>query len=230
MNAVVGGWGGIGTIEVSPPPVPADSITDPLAGLPVPVPPTNVQPCPEFQGQPGTVTLPPGRYECEIDPQAGWSVIFQPGDYHITGGVVADGGGSMTFNSGVYTLGGVGVEVTGSGSITVNHAMLYIDEGEVELTGTGITRLVAPDSGTYAGIVIFQNRELATQLDLKGTSLSAGIGSIYAKAAKISLVGNSASSNIQFISDKFEMSGSSSVDLDRENNIELTASFLRLVE
>jgi hypothetical protein len=229
VNSVVGGWEMSGNVSVNPMPTHAQPISDPLAGLPVPVPPTNVMPCPTGNWS-GTLNLSPGRYECTIDPNGPRSLKFLAGDYHITGGVVANGGGNITFETGVYTLGGVGIQVTGDGRITVNEAMLYIDEGEVELTGNGVTRILAPVSGPYAGISIFQDRTNTTQLDLKGNSLTAGSGVVYAKAANISLVGTSNSSNMQMISDTFEMSGNSSLELDFSDQPLIQQSLLRLVE
>lgn len=230
VNAVVGGWSGVGNITLDPPPTSAAPIVDPLADLPVPVPPTNTQPCPEYNGSPGTITLAPGRYECAIDPSGPWSIVFQPGNYHITGGITADGGGNITFQPGEYTIGGTGLRVTGSGRITVNYALLYVEAGETELTGNGLTRILAPISGPYAGIAIFQNRELESQLDLKGTAFTSGSGTVYAAAAKVSIVGNATSSNMQFISDMFTMSGSSSLDLTYDGPINVIQSRVRLVE
>jgi hypothetical protein len=228
VNSVVGGWDGTGTISINPPPTPASPITDPLANLVEPVPPTNVQSCPGSWT--GTITLQPGRYECQLDPAGSRSIIFTPGNYHITGGIVANGGGNITFGAGEYTIGGTGLQVTGGGRITVNNALLYIEAGETELTGNGITRLYAPTSGPYQGISIFQSRTNTTKVDIMGTSLTSGAGAVYAKAAKVSLVGNSDSSDMQFVSDTFQMSGAANLELVDDDNILIYQSNLRLVE
>jgi hypothetical protein len=228
VNSVVGGWTGVGTISINPTPTSASQITDPLAGLQPPTPPTNVQACPESWS--GTITLQPGRYECTLDPTGPRSIIFAPGNYHITGGVIADGGGNITFSPGEYTLGGVGIKVTGAGRITVNEALLYVEEGEVELTGNGVTRLTAPTSGPYKDISIFQGRDNTTQADLKGTSLSSGTGVIYAPAAEVSIVGTSDSNNMQIICDTFQMSGNAGLTLEDDDGVIVQQSALRLVE
>jgi hypothetical protein len=230
INAVVGGWAWTGDVSINPTPTSVAPITDPLAGLPVPVPPTNVQPCPDSNFSDSPITLPPGRYECTIDPSGNRSIIFQPGNYYFTGGVVADGGGNIVFNEGEYTFGGVGLQVTGGGRITANEALLYIESGEAELTGNGITKLIAPTEGPYAGISLFQSRTLETQIDIKGTSLAAGFGAIYAKAANVSLVGTANSSNMQIISDTFQMSGNAELDLTFDGNVLVFQSFIKLVE
>jgi len=230
VNDVVGGWTGVGTVNINPPPTSADPITDPLLGLAAPTVPTNVRACPTFTGTPGTRLLAPGRYDCTIDPSGPWNITFMPGNYYITGGVVADGGGNITFSTGEYTLGGVGLQVTGSGRITVNFAVIYIEAGSVNLTGNGVTRITAPTTGTYTGIAIFQNRTLSSPMNLKGSAFTSGGGTIYAPAAHISLVGTATSSNMQFISDTFQMSGDASLDLTDVNGVQIVQSRLRLVE
>lgn len=230
VNAVVGGWDWNGNVTINPTPVNVNPITDPLAGLPVPTPPTIVVPCPPGNWS-GTITLPPGRYNCPaIDPTGNRSINFLAGNYYFAGGVIANGGGNIVFNQGEYTFAGVGLKVSGGGRVTANNAVLYIEAGELELTGNGITRLLAPTSGPYAGISIFQNRELETQIDVNGTSLAAGFGVIYAKAANFSLVGTANSSNMQVISDTFQMSGNAGLELQWSNGVIVNQSFLRLVE
>lgn len=229
-NDIVGGWTEIGSVSITPPPVDANPITDPLAGLSAPTVPTNVQTCPTYQGNPGTSVLQPGRYNCAIDPSGPWNVTFTPGNYYITGGVVADGGGNITFGIGQYTLGGVGLQVTGSGGITDNFAVIYVESGSVNLTGNGVTRITAPSSGVYDGVAIFQSRTDSNQVNLKGTSFTNGGGAVYAPDAKISLVGTATSSNMQFISDTFDMSGAANLDLTNTDFVPITVSQLRLVE
>ena len=230
VNDVVGGVTTVGNVSISPAPVTANPITDPLAALPTPVPPTTVRACPDFHGNPGTRVLQPGRYNCTIDPSGPWNVTFNPGNYYITGGVVADGGGNVTFGAGEYTLGGVGLQVTGSGRITVNYAMIYIESGSANLTGNGVTRIQAPTSGIYNGIAIFQSRTNPNQVDLKGTSFTNGGGTVYAPVAKVSLTGTTTSSNMQFISDTFAMSGTADLDLTYTDQVQVDLSYVRLVE
>jgi hypothetical protein len=67
-------------------------------------------------------------------------------------------------------------------------------------------------------------------VDIAGTSLTAGAGAVYAAAAKASLVGNSGSSNMQFVVDMFSMSGAATLELQDEENILIYQSALRLVE
>jgi hypothetical protein len=67
-------------------------------------------------------------------------------------------------------------------------------------------------------------------MDIAGTSLTAGAGAVYGKAAKVNLVGNSGSSDMQFVSDTFSMSGAANLALVDDDNILIFQSNLRLVE
>jgi len=202
-NHVVGGWGMTGNSgDVFVPPSRAGHFDDPLMGVPVPTPTSEPeQDCPTYGGTPGTVTLQPGVYDCTIDPPGQWGLVFEPGDYYITGGIVINGGGNVTFGPGLYFLQGEGLKITGNGVVTGDSVTFYIDEGQVTLTGTSDTQLTAPDSGPYGGVVIFQNRSLTTTVNMSGGAIADGWGAVYAAGAQIHLVGNTGSTFHQFIMD-----------------------------
>ena len=231
-NHVVGGWtltGGSG--NVSPSPSKAGHYDDPLIGVPVPTPTSGpVQTCPTYGGPPGTVTLQPGIYDCTLDPPGDWGLQFDPGDYHITGGIVSNGSGNVTFGQGLYFLQGKGMIFTGNGVVTGDEVTFYIDEGQVTLTGTGDTQLTAPTSGPYEGVVIFQNRSLTTTVNMSGDALSDGWGAVYAAGAQIHLVGNTGSTLHQFISDTFLMDGNSSITVDYFSGFLVPVPVMSLVE
>jgi hypothetical protein len=231
-NHVVGGWnitGGSG--DVSLPPSRAGHFDDPLIGVPVPTPISEpVQTCPTYGGSPGTVTLQPGVYNCTIDPPGQWGLQFEPGDYYITGGIILNGGGDVTFGSGLYFLQGEGLIITGNGVVTGDGVTFYIDEGEVTLTGTSDTELTAPTSGPYEGIVIFQNRTLTTTVNMSGDAIAGGWGAVYAAGAQIRLVGNTGSTLHQFISDTFLMEGNSTITIDFFDGFSVAVPVMSLVE
>jgi hypothetical protein len=231
-NHVVGGWNMTGNSgDVSLPPSKAGHFDDPLIGVPVPTPTSGPpQDCPTYGGSPGTVTLDPGVYDCTINPPGQWGLQFEPGDYYITGGIVLNGGGDVTFGEGLYFLQGQGLIITGNGVVTGDGVTFYIDEGQVTLTGTSDTQLTAPDSGPYAGVVIFQNRSLTTTVNLSGGAISDGWGAVYAAGAQIHLVGNTGSTFHQFISDTFLMDGNSSITVDYFSGFSVPVPVMRLVE
>ncbi|MGQ9573101.1 MAG: pilus assembly protein TadG-related protein [Dehalococcoidia bacterium] len=229
VNHVVGGWRLIGNVHIEPPPSNAGHIEDPLADLPVPTPPTGpVRTCPNLSGN-GSYTFQPGVYNCTINPNGNWNLTFQPGDYHITGGIVFNGNLNATFGEGLYVLGGQGLKVTGNADITGLGVTFYIDQGCLWLTGNAELDLEAPDSGTYAGILIFQNRSLTCQLDLNGNAAAGNWGTVYAAGAKVRFTGN-ASTSFQFIADTFQMVGNSNVTIDFDDSVTVGAPSMRLTE
>ena len=232
-NDVVGGWlitGGSG--DVSLPPTKAGHFDDPLKEVPVPEPTsTPDRDCPTYHGQSDdTVTLQPGVYNCTIDPPGQWGLQFEPGDYYSTGGIVINGGGNVTFGQGLYFLQGEGLKITGNGVVTGDGVTFYIDEGQVTLTGTSDTQLTAPDSGTYAGIIIFQNRDNNLTVEMSGDAIADGWGAVYAAGAQINLAGNAGSTLHQFISDTFLMHGNSTITIDYFDGFETIVPVMRLVE
>ena len=231
-NHVVGGWHMTGNSgDVSLPPSRAGHFDDPLIGVPVPTPTSApVQTCPTFPGKPGTVTLQPGVYDCTIDPQGQWGLQFEPGDYYITGGIVINGGGNVSFGQGLYFLQGEGLTITGNGVVTGDGVTFYIDEGQVTLTGTSDTQLTAPTSGTYEGIVIFQNRTLTSTVNMSGGATADGWGAVYAAGAQIHLVGNTGSTLHQFISDTFLMDGNSNISIEYFDGFLVAVPIMSLVE
>lgn len=231
-NHVVGGWHMTGNSgDVSLPPSRAGHFDDPLIGVPVPTPTSApVQTCPTYGGPPGTVTLQPGVYDCTIDPQGQWGLQFEPGDYYITGGIVINGGGNVSFGQGLYFLQGEGLTITGNGVVTGDGVTFYIDEGQVTLTGTSDTQLTAPTSGTYEGIVIFQNRTLTSTVNMSGGAIADGWGAVYAAGAQIRLVGNTGSTLHQFISDSFLMDGNSNISIDYFDGFLVAVPIMSLVE
>ena len=231
-NHVVGGWHMTGNSgDVSLPPSRAGHFDDPLIGVPVPTPTSApVQTCPTFPGKPGTVTLQPGVYDCTIDPQGQWGLQFEPGDYYITGGIVINGGGNVSFGQGLYFLQGEGLTITGNGVVTGDGVTFYIDEGQVTMTGTSDTQLTAPTSGTYEGIVIFQNRTLTSTVNMSGGAIADGWGAVYAAGAQIHLVGNTGSTLHQFISDSFLMDGNSNISIDYFDGFLVAVPIMSLVE
>ena len=230
-NDVVGGWNMIGgSANVDLPPSRAGHFDDPLAGVPAPTPTSApVQICPTFNGQPGTVILQPGVYDCTIDPAGQWGLQFEPGDYYITGGIVINGGGDVTFGAGLYFLQGQGLIITGNSTVIGDGVTFYIDEGQVTLTGNGDTQLTAPTSGTYEGIAIFQNRTLTSTVDMSGGATADGWGAVYAAGAQIHLVGNTGSTLHQFISDTFLMNGNSTITIDYFDGFLVPVPVMRLV-
>jgi Flp pilus assembly protein TadG len=125
---------------------------DPFAGIEPTLPSGS---CPDIQVQPNeTVVLAPGCYR---NMKLQGNVTLQPGTYTLDGGdleitaqAAVDGGAGVTF---------VLTSSTGPNSI-----------GTVKIVGSSRTKLVAPSSGTYAGLVVYQDRR----------AVDSGLGNILA--------------------------------------------------
>lgn len=169
-TSVAGGWvsNGGGTITPTPstgiPPEP-----DPLSYVPEP----SVGSC-DYSGKivvNSTASLTAGVY---------------------CGGIKVNGGGSVTFASGLYIINGGEFALNGGASASGTDVTFYITGGaSVTVNGGNTTTLVAPTSGTYAGVLFFQDRTDSSVATVTGTSGSNITGTLYFPDAALSYGGNS---------------------------------------
>jgi hypothetical protein len=231
VNDVVGGWTfDGGAVDFNPMPTNAGKIDDPLAGVPEPAPPAGPARNCNFPGGNSPVTFQPGVYNCALNLSGNRTFNFAPGDYLITGGISVTGAARVNFRAGVYTLRGQGLKLRGNGEIVAEGVTFFIDEGVTDLSGTGKMTITAPASGPYAGIAIFQARDNTNQVEARGTAFAGGKGTVYAKAARIRLVGTADYSNMQLISDKLLMSGTAGLTIDFQNNFMAATPTMRMFE
>jgi Flp pilus assembly protein TadG len=164
---------------------------DPLAYLPLPsVPSCGTSTSSPYHGAASAVTVGFGQ-----------SVTFNA-DYAYCGGITIASGGTAVFNSGTYVL------TSTNGGATRNPGGLTINLG-TNVTGTGVTfynygpggsitfnapslslagvQLVAPTSGTYAGILFFQPSNNTNGATLYGSTVYNTIleGAYYFPKAKV---------------------------------------------
>jgi hypothetical protein len=113
------------------------------------------------------------------------NTTLNPGNYC---GGIALSSGAATFNPGLYTLGGSGLTVSG-GSISGNGVTLYFQAGSVVFNGSTSINLVAPTTGTYAGILFFQNPSDPSPATINGGAGSVFQGALYFPDANVQLNG-----------------------------------------
>jgi hypothetical protein len=123
------------------------------------------------------------------------STSISPGVY--CGGISISGSGPVSFGSGTYILLGGGFRYSGSGNISGSDVMFY-NTGDsthtiapVKLTGSGNMNFSAPSSGTYQGILFFQDRTKT-----------------YASANQITGSGNVSSGTFYFPTTEIDYTGS----------------------
>jgi Flp pilus assembly protein TadG len=229
---VVGTVSNVGSGTISPAPVSITPVSDPLAYLSPPTPQsgscTNTI---NISGS-GSYTYNPGNY-CSISTAGSLSVTFTPGNYLVTGNVSFVGSGPVTFGAGNYTINGTfsntgsgnvslgaglyylnGLSLTGSGTVSGTSVTLYNNSGAVNVTGSQTVQLVAPTTGTYAGILFYQNRSDASAANITGSETSILQGALYFPDAGLTITGSSSTAAYTIlVASSVSTTGSDVVDL-----------------
>ena len=113
--------------------------------------------------------------------------VYSPGTY--CGGIHITGNGDYTFKPGTYVILGGGFTVTGGPTLTGTDVMFYLTQdlpsrpyGGVDFGGNVTLNFTCPMTGTYAGILFFQDRAIPVGSDTSkflGTNSSSFTGAIY---------------------------------------------------
>jgi hypothetical protein len=171
----------IGTINYNVPPIP-----DPLAAMPEPT-------------QPGLPPAPPATPGLNYSTNNGvnysgtTTLDLYPGYY---AGINVTGSGSVVLHNnsdgspGVYYIGSQGFSVTNQGGLSSTNNLIYSDgTGNISLTGSGNVTIAPPDSGTYKGMALWQERTSNKQISITAQGNMDMSGTFYAAAAKVSITG-----------------------------------------
>jgi hypothetical protein len=194
-------------------------LSDPLAGLAVPVASALGLTCggPVSLSGNSSKIIGPSVYS-QISLSGNASLTLNPGVYIITGGgLTVSGNASVSVYGPSNTITGTGVTIYNAGSgYNVTTGADGGSFGAITLNASGTIKLVPPSTGTYAGILIFQARDDAKALTLSGNALQGLSGEIYAPAAQLAESGNaqigSTSNPISIIVDTLSASGNAIAD------------------
>lgn len=186
---------------------------DPLAGLTPPVG-SGCRNIPGGGGS-GTRTISPGRY-CN-GMQINGDVHFEPGVYIVDGGAFRLNGGAR---------------------ITGDNVTIYLtNNATVQMNGNADISLSAPETGDYAGVLFWGDRNNApgTTALFNGTASSGLKGALYFPSQEVDIRGNFSGSDgcMRIIAYRIELSGNSTLDIDcsRSGNVSVQVpGFVRLVE
>jgi Flp pilus assembly protein TadG len=205
---VVGGVAKSGNITLSPTPVTGVVPTsDPLAFLTAPTVPGTCSADPNLLGN-ITQTLAPGCYN----------------------GITANGNVNLTLSSGLYIINGP-LSMTGNVSLSGTGVTLDLLGTASLPTGNVTLNLIAPTSGTYNGVVIFQPSTNTNALSITGNAGSTFEGIVYAPGAAVTLTGNSGSTlYADFVAQSLTLIGNSSLNSYASINGNSVLSAVRLVE
>jgi Putative Flp pilus-assembly TadE/G-like len=156
--------------------------SDPLAALPAPASAPYTCQYTNTSGNTDT-TLSPGVY-CGGIHVGNATFTFSPGTYILVGG------GLTTQSSNSHIVGNGGVMFYNTfGATTGGTNYSY---SPIQIGATSTVSLVAPTSGTYAGILFFEDRNSpAANDDYGGGATAVYQGIIYARNASITMYGNS---------------------------------------
>ena len=123
----------------------------------------------------GTYTLGPST--------AGGTVCYN--------GLTINGSGRVTLNAGTYVINGAMI-LNGSGTVQGTGVTLYFPSGASYVdNGSETLTLSAPTSGTYDGILFYQDRSNTSTLTFNGSGTSTIKGIFYVPAANVIMNGSS---------------------------------------
>ena len=229
---VTGGIQGAGNSPcISPEPVQAPPVNDPLAYLHAIAP--YFSGCDFFnttvnEGD-DPVTLQPGTYYAGVvlgsytDADSG---LTRVGFIPIPAIIIS--GGTVDFAPGVYTLSG-GMQISGSGTVTGDEVTFFNTSadptrrnlwGEFDIAGSGIVDLSAPTSGLYEGVLFWDDyrapNRRPTHTFTGSAQMSLG-GALYFKETKVTWAGTSLATDwTMIIADTITVVGDAQVPADAD--------------
>jgi Flp pilus assembly protein TadG len=140
-------------------------------------------------GTGNTVTLGAGQYGAVTVSASGGTVAFNAGQFaSITGG----GSAVETFGSGTYVIASGDFSPDGAAGSSGSGVTFYLgpNAGTLDFNGGNSSNFTAPTSGTYEGILLYQDPSDTHGLTLNGNSTAVFNGAVYCPTARITLDGN----------------------------------------
>jgi hypothetical protein len=146
--------------------------------------------------------------------------------------------GTVEFEPGLYLIEGGDFRIGSNAAISGEGVVFFLADGvNLQFEGTATIDLSAPDSGPYAGILVFGSRDsLAASHTINGNVGSMLDGAIYAPTAHMTVSGNAQVSGTgctQFVTNTITFTGNGTIDISCENptgpSIEIAGS-VSLVE
>jgi putative Flp pilus-assembly TadE/G-like protein len=155
----------------------------------------------------GAKTIDPGIYCHGINVNQA-TATMTAGTYVIYGcGGACAGGNAFNISSGTASISGTGVVIYNTGASATDASYPY---GTFNVSGGASITLSAPLSGTFAGIVYFQDRNNTTSVTVHGGGATSMSGTIYAKSALIDFSASALTAPYTFITaDRINFSGAS---------------------
>jgi hypothetical protein len=115
-----------------------------------------------------------------------------PGCY---GGLTISGSGTVTLAAGLYYIDGP-FKITGSGTVSGTNVTIYLPNSSgasFTTSGSGTLNLSAPTSGSYNGILFYQNPNNTADMSINGSGTLNLQGIIYAPGSNLTMNGSGSS-------------------------------------
>jgi hypothetical protein len=202
------------------------------------VPSTSSCPTLNYSGA-GTYTITAGCYN-GITISGSSIVTFSGGNYTINT-LTIEGASNVTFDAGLYTItnsagtANTGLNITGSSIVNGTGVTFYLTDGAgVDLTtGAYNVTLSAPTSGTWNGILFFENPADTAQFNVSGAAVLNWQGIVYLPSANVDWTGaTSGTLYTDFVVSTFSDTGALSLNdyAQKNSNNPLVKLTLALVE
>jgi hypothetical protein len=163
--------------------------------------------------------VPPPYTGCRKAPGGNNAKTLSPGTYcneTITG--------EVTLEPGTYILRGGEIRLGGNGSLVGQKVTVFLMEGaQFSINANQLIQLSPPDTGDYAGIVIYQEIGNTSALTINGTAGSEITGFVYAPGAPVVHAGNAAVSGerkcLRIVGKTVALTGNSRIALDCKDQL-----------
>lgn len=128
--------------------------------------------------------------------------------------ISVSGNGELTLTSGAYYLNG-GLTVTGNGKLYGTNVFIYNAAGDLVFDGNAIVQLTPPSTGTYNGVLLFNNRTAASAFTMNGNAQLSLAGAVYAPNATFTIDGNGINNAVGslLIAKKLTMTGNAKLNV-----------------
>jgi hypothetical protein len=120
-------------------------------------------------------------------------------------------------SSGTYAFNG-SINLNSNTTLNGSGVTLYFKSGSLNLSSNTVLNLSAPTTGTYAGIVIFQDRSNSTNVSLSSNSGMTLTGAVYVPDATLSLSSNA-------FSDVYSILVASTISISSNSTINLHSDY-----
>jgi hypothetical protein len=181
--------------------------SDPFGSLPAPSVPNSCYKTGYSLGNSNTDTIKPST-----DPSSG---VF-------CGGITVAGSAVLTMEPGIYYLNGGGFTNSHSGKIIGSGVTIYLTgqygqtNAPMQLIGNSVTDLSAPNSGTYQGVLFYQDRSAAYagQNTIGNSATLSSTGTFYFPTTGLTMSGAVGASKIGLVVKDLTLSGSATFNQD----------------